>query len=80
LLDNSMILYGSGIGDGDRHNHDDLPIVLAGRGGGTLTPGEHVKYKRDTPLANLYVSLLERMDVQVDEFGDSDGRLLEKLS
>jgi hypothetical protein len=80
LLDNSMILYGSGIGDGDRHNHDDLPIVLAGRGGGTLKPGEHVKYKRDTPLANLYVSLLERMEVQVDEFGDSDGRLLEKLS
>ncbi|RIK74695.1 MAG: hypothetical protein DCC68_22580 [Planctomycetota bacterium] len=80
LLDNSMILYGSGIGDGNRHNHDDLPIVLAGRGGGTLSPGQHVRYRRDTPLANLYVSLLERMGVEVDEFGDSTGRLLEKIS
>lgn len=79
LLDNSMILYGSGIGDGDRHNHDDLPIVLAGRGGGALETGKHVKYRRNTPIANLYVSLLERMDVHVDEFGDSDGRLLDKI-
>lgn len=79
LLDNSMILYGSGIGDGNRHNHDDLPIVLAGRGGGTLETGKHVRYRRNTPIANLYVSLLERMGVEVDSFGDSDGRLLERI-
>jgi hypothetical protein len=79
LLDNSMILYGSGIGDGNRHNHDDLPIVMAGRGGDTLETGKHVRYRRNTPLANLYVSLLERMGVDVDVFGDSDGRLLEKI-
>ncbi len=79
LLDNCMVMYGSGIGDGNRHNHDDLPIVLAGRGGGTLQTGKHVKYPRNTPLANLYVSLLERMGVEVDSFGDSEGRLLERI-
>jgi hypothetical protein len=75
LLDNSMILYGAGIGDGDRHNHNNLPIVLAGRGRGTITPGRHVKYAKDTPLCNLYLSMLERMGVKQDRFGDSTGAL-----
>ena len=75
LLDNSMVLFGCGIGDGNRHNHNDLPILLAGRGGGTITPGRHVKYERDTPLCNLYVSMLDRMGVKVDRFGDSTGAL-----
>ncbi len=74
LLDNSMIVYGSGIGDGDRHNHDDLPVVLAGRGGGTVKPGRHLRYEK-LPLNNLYVSLLDRIGVPVDTFGDSTGRL-----
>jgi hypothetical protein len=75
LLDNCMIVYGSGIGDGDRHNHDDLPILLAGKGGGTLKTGRHLRYPRETPLMNLYLSMLDRMGVYVDSFGDSTGRL-----
>ncbi len=75
VLDNSMIVYGSGIGDGNRHNHDDLPILLAGRGAGTIKPGRHEKYEHNTPLNNLYLSLLDRMDASVDVLGDSKGRL-----
>lgn len=76
LLDNCMVVYGSAIGDGNRHNHDDLPILLAGRGGGTLSPGRHVVHEKDTPLCNLYVSLLDRMNIPVDTIGDSTGRLM----
>jgi hypothetical protein len=75
LLDACLVVYGSGISDGDRHNHDDLPILLAGRGGGTIHPGRHVRYPGGTPLNNLYLSLLERMGVPVPTFGDSTGRL-----
>ena len=75
LLDNSLIVYGAGIGDGDRHNHNNLPIVLAGHGGGTLTPGRHVRYPKDTPLCNLYLSMLDRVGVKQDRFGDSTGLL-----
>jgi hypothetical protein len=75
LLDRSMIVYGSGIGDGDRHNHDDLPILLAGRGAGTIRPGRHIRYPFDTPLTNLYVGMLRRMGVPADKFSDSTGEL-----
>ena len=75
LLDNCMIMYGSGIGDGNRHNHEDLPILLAGRGGGTIDTGRLIEYPKETPLCNLYVSLLERMGCDVAEFGDSTGPL-----
>jgi hypothetical protein len=75
LLDHSMVLYGSGLGDGDRHNHDDLPILLAGRGGGTLKPGRHVRYPFNTPLTNLYVGMLRRMGSPSDKFADSRGEL-----
>ena len=75
LLDNCMILYGSGNGDGNRHNHDDLPLLLIGKGGGTINAGRHLRYPRNTPLTNLYVSLLERMGCPVPAFGDSTGRL-----
>jgi hypothetical protein len=75
LLDQSMILYGSGIGDGDRHNHDELPILLAGKGGGSIKTGRHLKFKKDTPLTNLFVAMLNRMDVSVKSFGDSNGEL-----
>src|SRR5437868_6485172 len=75
LLDNCMILYGSGIGDGDRHNHDELPILLAGKGGGSIKTGRHLKYKKDTPLTNLFVTMLNRLDVPVKYFGDSNGEL-----
>jgi hypothetical protein len=74
LLDQVMIVYGSGISDGDRHNHDDLPILLAGRGGGTISPGRHLRYGGQ-PLNNLYLSLCDRMGVVLDRHGDSTGRL-----
>lgn len=75
LLDHSMIVYGSGIGDGDRHNHEDLPIVLVGSGGGAIQTGRHIRYEKETPLTNLYLSMLDRMDAGVDRLGDSTGRL-----
>ncbi len=75
LLDNCMIIYGAGISDGNAHNHDNLPILLAGRGGGTLRPGRHVKMDRETPMTNLYLSMLERMGVQAERVGDSTGML-----
>ncbi|MEZ5325244.1 MAG: DUF1552 domain-containing protein [Verrucomicrobiales bacterium] len=77
LLDNSMIVYGSGIGDGNRHNHDDLPVIVAGRAGGTITPGRHIQVSPDTPMCNLFNSMLDRAGVPVDFFGDSTGRLRE---
>ncbi len=75
LLDNSMILYGSGISDANRHDHAHLPIVLAGKGGGTIETGRHVELKRETPLNNLFLSMLDRMDAKVEKLGDSSGRL-----
>ena len=75
VLDNCMIVYGSGIGDGNRHNHDDLPVLLAGRGGGALQPGRHFKLDRKVPMTNLYLSLLDRMGVKAEKLGDSTGKL-----
>jgi hypothetical protein len=75
LLHNSMVMYGTGISDGNKHNHANLPIILAGSGGGTLTTGRYQQYE-SLPLANLYVSMLDRMGVPaVERFGDSTGRL-----
>jgi hypothetical protein len=75
LLDNCMILYGSGNSDGNRHNHDDLPILLLGKGGGSIKPGRHVRFPAETPLTNLYLSMLDRMGTPVNRLGDSTGRL-----
>ncbi len=75
MLDNSMIVYGCGNADGNRHTHVNLPIVLAGGGGGTLTPGRYVKHN-SKPACNLFLSMLDRMGAQgVDRFGDSTDRL-----
>lgn len=75
LLDQCMVMYGSGIGDGNRHNHDDLPILLAGKAGGTIATGNHLRFKRDTPLTNLYLSMLDRVGASVDKLADSSRRL-----
>jgi hypothetical protein len=75
LLDNSMVVYGGGISDGNRHNHDDLPILLAGKGGGTIKTGRHVRYAQNTPLNNLYLSLLDRMGIPGETLGDANGKL-----
>ncbi|MBZ0257086.1 DUF1552 domain-containing protein, partial [bacterium] len=75
LLDNTMIVYGCGNGDGNRHNHDNLPIVLAGGGGGTLNPGRYLQLER-TPMSNLFVSMANKMGVEaMKHFGDSNGTL-----
>ena len=75
LLDNSMVVYGSGISDGNRHNHDNLPILLAGSGGGTIDTGRHLRYDLETPVCNLFMSMLDRMGVDTPFIGDSTGRL-----
>lgn len=75
LLDNVMIVYGCGNGDGNRHNHDNLPVVLAGGGGGTLNPERYLQLER-TPMSNLFVSMANKMGVEnMKHFGDSNGTL-----
>lgn len=75
VLDNSMILFGAGMRDSNGHVPHNLPIMIGGRGGGTLSPGRHLVYDRDTPLCNLYVSMLNRMGSSVSGFADSTGEL-----
>lgn len=75
LLDNSMILFGAGMRDGNAHNPRNLPLVLAGRAGGTLATGRHLIYEKNTPLSNLYRSMLTRMGTPVTQFADSTGEL-----
>jgi hypothetical protein len=75
LLDHCLIAYGSGNSDGNRHNHDDLPILLAGKGGGTVKPGRHIRYPNETPLNNLWLAMLDRVHVKVPTLGDATGRL-----
>ena len=75
VLHNSMIVYGCAIGDGNKHNHDELPVVLAGNGGGSLQAGRHLKLAQPTPMTNLYTSMLDRMGVQAEKVGDSTGRM-----
>ncbi len=77
LLDNSMIMFGSGFKDGNSHNPHNLPLILAGKGGGTINTGRHVTFKKDTPLSNLYGDIAARMGVQIDQFADSTGPLKE---
>ena len=75
VLDNSMILFGAGLRDGNNHDPHNLPIVLAGRGGGRIAARAASEYTADTPLANLYVSMLDAFGTPVERFADSTGRL-----
>lgn len=75
LLDHAMIAYGSGNSDGNAHNHDDLPILLAGGGCGTLKTGRHLRYAKETPLNNLWLAMLNRMEIDIAQLGDSTGEL-----
>ena len=75
ILDNSMIVYCGGLSDGNRHAHDNLPVILAGRAGGALTPGKHLALTEKTPMTNLYVRMLNVLGVPGDRFGDSTGEL-----
>ncbi len=75
LLDSSMIVYGSGISDGNHHLHDDLPTLLIGRGGNYFKPGRRITFRKETPMANLHLTLMDRMGVRVEHFGDASGRI-----
>jgi hypothetical protein len=75
LLDHSLVLYGSGMSDGNSHNHDPLPIVLAGRAGGALQCNRHLRQKELTPMSNLLLAILIRLGCPEEHFGDSTGPL-----
>jgi hypothetical protein len=75
LLDNSMIVYGAGLSDGNRHLHEDLPTLLIGRGGGYFKPGRRVIFRRETPMTNFHLTLMDRMGVPTENFGDATGPL-----
>lgn len=75
LLDNSMVMFGSSFSDGNRHDPDNLPILLAGRGGGSLSPGRHLAAEGEVPLCNLYLAMLRRNGIQLESFGDSNAEL-----
>jgi hypothetical protein len=70
-----MLAYGSGIHDGNAHNHENLPILLAGGGSGRLQSGRHVRFPTETPLSNLWLSMLNRLEVDWERLGDSTGAL-----
>lgn len=75
LLDNLMIVYGAGLSDGNRHLHEDLPTLIAGKGGNTIKTGRRIVARRETPMCNLFLSMMDRMGVQMEHFGDSTGKL-----
>ena len=75
LLDNCMIVYGAGLADGNRHNHEDLPTLIAGRGGNYIKPGRRVVERRETPMSNMFMTMMDRMGVHAENFGDATGRL-----
>ena len=75
LLDNSMVLYGSGMSDGNEHNHGPLPVVLAGGAGGSLTGGRHLRHEPETTMSNLLLAMLHKLGIEQESFGDSTGAL-----
>ena len=72
LLDNCMIMFGSGLGDGRKHNHDDLPCVIAGGGGGAVNTGRHLVTPKHTPISNLFLGMIHAAGANVSEFSDSE--------
>ena len=75
LLENSMIVYGAGLSDGNRHTHEDLPTLIAGQGGGYIKSGRRISYRRETPMSNLFLTMMDRMGVHEEHFGDATGRV-----
>jgi hypothetical protein len=75
LLDNSMIVYGAGLADGNAHTHHDLPTLMAGRGGNVIKTGRRVVSRRETPMCNLFLTMMDRMGTRMDHFGDATGHL-----
>lgn len=79
LLDHSLILYGSGMGNPNKHDHSNLPTIVAGGAAGNMKGGRHIRYDEQTPLANLHLTMLNKVGVQLDSFGDSQGLVDELL-
>ena len=77
LLDNTLVLYGSGIGNPNVHDHTNLPVIVAGGAAGGMKGNRHIRYNKPTPLANLHLSLLDKVGVKLDKFGDSTGKTKE---
>lgn len=75
ILDNSMIVYGAGLSDGNAHLHHDLPTMIAGRGGDFIKPGKRIMFRKETPMCNLFLAMMDRMGVHMENFGDSTGHL-----
>jgi Protein of unknown function (DUF1552) len=75
VLDNSMIVYGAGLSDGNTHRHDDLPTLIAGRAGGFVKTGRRIVYRKETPMCNLFLTMMDRMGLPMEHFGDATGRL-----
>jgi hypothetical protein len=75
LLDNVLYLYGSGMGNPNVHDHTNLPIIVAGGAAGNMQGGRHIQYGQSTPLANLHLTLLNKVGVRLDSFADSDGKM-----
>jgi len=75
LLDRSLVAYGSSLSDGNRHDHLDLPLVLAGGGAHGITGGRHIRYRAGTPMTNLFLTMLDLTGVRPEKIGDSSGRL-----
>ncbi|MCE2863698.1 MAG: hypothetical protein RIR76_229 [Verrucomicrobiota bacterium] len=80
LLDHSLLLYGSGIGNPNIHDHTNLPVIVAGGAAGGMRGGRHLRYDNPTPLANVHLALLDKVGVRIDRFGDSSGRADELFS
>jgi hypothetical protein len=76
LLDNLMLVYGAGLSDGNRHLHEDLPTMMVGRAGGTIKTGRRIVFRRETPMCNLFLEMMDRMGVHMEHFGDSTGKLV----
>jgi hypothetical protein len=75
LLDNSMIVYGAGLADGNNHIHENLPTIIAGSAKGFIKTGRHVVYRKETPMCNLFLTMMDRMELPMEHFGDATGHL-----
>lgn len=75
LVDNSIVVYGAGLADGNSHIHSDLPTLIVGRAGGYIKPGRRIVYRKETPMCNLFLTMMDRMGLHMDQFGDSTGHL-----
>ena len=77
LLDHTLYLYGSGMGNPNLHDHKNLPIIVAGGAAGNMQGGRHIRFNEPTPLANLHLTLLDKVGVRLDKFADSHGKVRE---